>query len=91
MFLCKCRDGHGLVGLVALEQRTQATHTVMITCIDHLMLLTVNAETAGTYQHFVVRHGVGAQAVAVEGDAVRGGAGVHGVDLPREQAIVNPP
>ena len=42
------------------------------------------------YQHFVVGHGVLSEAVAVEGDAVGGGAGVHGVYLPGEQAVVNP-
>ena len=55
------------------------------------MLLSRQNGRHETYQHFVVRHSVGAQAVAVEGDAVCCGAGVHGVDLPREQAVVSPP
>lgn len=42
-----------------------------------------------SHQDFVIRHSVCSEAAAVKGDAVGGSAGVHCVDLSREQAVVD--
>lgn len=44
-----------------------------------------------SYKDFVVRHSVCSQTIAVEGDAIGGGTGVHCIDLPREQPIMDTP
>lgn len=49
----------------------------------------VTRPTSRSHQDLVVRHSVCSQAAAVKGDAVGGGAGVHRIDLPGEQSIVD--
>lgn len=44
-----------------------------------------------TYEHFVIRNRVCAEPVPVKGDAIRGCARVHGVDLSGEQAVLDAP
>lgn len=45
--------------------------------------------TGNSYQNFVVRHSVCSQATAVKGDTIGGSTGVHCIDLPCEQPIMD--
>lgn len=42
-----------------------------------------------SYQDFVVRHSVCSQATSVKGDTIGGSAGVHCINLPCEQAVMD--
>lgn len=105
MLLGKSWNGHGLIGLIALENITGCIMNSFSTSwylflfnncwrdcpiiYDKICIVNIKIEAFVFYQDFKVRHSVCSQATAVKSDTIGGSAGVHCIDLPCEQPIMD--